>query len=56
MVIDKAVPPEQRIKPKRTYNVILAGITSLFMGIFLAFFLEYWENVKRKEEPVSNEQ
>jgi len=47
VVIDKAVPPEKRIKPKRMQNVMLAGITSLFIGIFLAFFLEYWENVKK---------
>src|SRR3989338_1051993 len=49
VVIDKAVPPEKRIKPNRTSNVMLAGITSIFIGIFLAFFLEYWENVRKSE-------
>ena len=49
-VIDPAIPPEKRIKPKRRLNVMLAGIVSLFAGIFLVFFLEYLENLKKREE------
>jgi tyrosine-protein kinase Etk/Wzc len=48
-VIDRAIPPEKRIKPKRKLNVMLAGIVSLFVGIFLVFFLEYMENLKQRE-------
>ncbi len=40
-VIDPAIPPEKRIKPKRALNVLLAGVVSLFLGVFLVFFLEY---------------
>jgi tyrosine-protein kinase Etk/Wzc len=47
-VIDPAVPPEKRIKPRRTLNVILAGIASLFFGILLVFFLEYIEKQKSR--------
>jgi uncharacterized protein involved in exopolysaccharide biosynthesis len=47
-VIDRAVPPEKRFKPKRRMIVILAGTVAVFMGVFLAFFLEYVENVKPK--------
>jgi len=49
-VIDTAIPPEKRIKPKRTLNVMLAGVVSLFAGIFLVFFLEYLENMKKREQ------
>ena len=45
-VIDPAIPPENRIKPKRTQNVLLAGVVSLFLGIFLVFFLEYLDKNK----------
>lgn len=45
-VIDPAIPPEMRIKPKRTQNVLLAGVVSLFLGIFLVFFLEYLDKNK----------
>lgn len=48
-VIDQAIPPEKRIKPKRTQNVLLAGVVSLFLGIFLVFFLEYL--AKQKSQP-----
>jgi len=45
-VIDRAIPAEKRIKPKRTLNVMIAGAVSLFLGIFLVFFLEYLEKQK----------
>ena len=49
-VIDPAIPPERRIKPNRTMNVLLAGIVSLFLGIFLVFFLEYLAKQKSKPQ------
>ena len=49
-VIDRAIPPEKGIKPKRRLNVMLAGVVSLFAGIFLVFFLEYLSNLKEPEE------
>jgi len=52
-VMDKAIPPEKRIKPKRRLNVMLAGVVSLFAGIFLVFFLEYISNLKQPEEQES---
>jgi uncharacterized protein involved in exopolysaccharide biosynthesis len=48
-VIDRAVPPEKRYKPKRKLIVLLSGTVALFMGVLLAFFLEYIENVKLRE-------
>jgi tyrosine-protein kinase Etk/Wzc len=42
-VIDSAVPPVDRIRPKRTPNVILAGLASLFLGVVVVFFQEYLE-------------
>ncbi len=48
-VIDRAIAPEKRVKPKRKLNVMLAGVVSLFVGIFLVFFLEYLANLKERE-------
>ncbi|MBF0224108.1 MAG: hypothetical protein HQK76_01520 [Desulfobacterales bacterium] len=42
-VLDKATPPEKRIKPKRAQMVILSFIIGLFLSIMLAFFMEYFE-------------
>jgi len=47
-VVDYAIPPEKKSKPSTTLNVLVAGVSSIFLGIFLAFFLEFW--VKFKEE------
>ncbi|MFA4911040.1 MAG: hypothetical protein WC649_08365, partial [Desulfobacteria bacterium] len=49
-VIDRAIPPEKRIKPNRRQNVMLAGVVSLFAGVFLVFFLEYLANLKEPKE------
>ena len=49
-VIDRAIPPEKRIKPKRKLNVMLAGVVSLFVGVFIVFFLEYLSNMKEEEK------
>lgn len=45
-VIEKAVPPEKKVKPKRMQMVILAMIASLFVSIFAAFSIEYMERIK----------
>ncbi len=49
-VIDRAVPPEKRIKPKRKLVVMLAGVVSLFAGVFAVFFMEFLANIKEREE------
>ena len=48
-VIDTAIPPEKKLRPKSTQNVALAAVVSLFLSIFLVFFLEYVTRQKEKE-------
>lgn len=38
------------VKPSIKKNIALAGIASLFAGIFLAFFAEYIEKIRNKSE------
>ena len=45
--LDKAVPADRKSKPKTVFNMAIAGITSLVVGILLAFFLEYVSGVKQ---------
>jgi len=54
-VIDRAIPSEKRIKPKRRQMVMLAGAVSLFAGVFLVFFLEYAANLKEPKEQCGEE-
>lgn len=47
-IIDPPKAPDKKSKPKRTIMVAIAFITSIFIGIFLAFFLNYLENAKSR--------
>jgi uncharacterized protein involved in exopolysaccharide biosynthesis len=47
-VLDPAMPPLKKSKPSTILNVLIAGISSIFLGIFLAFFLNFWEGFKKE--------
>jgi tyrosine-protein kinase Etk/Wzc len=49
-VIEKAIPPEKKIKPKRTQMVMLAGVVGFFISIFAAFFVEFLERSRSNPE------
>jgi tyrosine-protein kinase Etk/Wzc len=49
-VVDPAVPPELKYKPKRRLMVAIAGVLGLFLSIFLAFFLEFLHNASNDPE------
>jgi tyrosine-protein kinase Etk/Wzc len=42
-VIDRAIKPEVKSKPKTRLNIAIGFIMGIFVGIFGAFFQEYWE-------------
>ena len=48
-VIDKAIPPEKKAKPKRMQMVLLATFIGFFVSILLAFILEFIEKAKADE-------
>jgi len=41
-VLDRAVVPEKKCKPKRMQMVLLAGVMSLFVAVLVAFIREYF--------------
>jgi len=49
-VIEKAIPPEKRVKPKRKQMVMIATFSGLFFSVFAAFFMEYIEKLKSNPE------
>lgn len=52
-VLDRAVPAIHKSKPKIKLNMALAGAVSLFLGIFLVFFVEH---IQRQRLLMSNVQ
>ena len=49
-VIDKAIPPEKKAKPKRILMILIATFTGFFLSIFVAFFAEYKEKASTDPE------
>jgi uncharacterized protein involved in exopolysaccharide biosynthesis len=49
-LLDKAVVAERKSRPKTVLNMAIAGALSLFVGIFLAFVLEYVERIRKQEQ------
>jgi uncharacterized protein involved in exopolysaccharide biosynthesis len=37
--------PSEPVKPNKMLNITLAGAASLFVGIFMAFFMEYIKKI-----------
>ncbi len=46
-VIDRAVPPVKRASPKRSQICIMSFMAALFGAVFLAFFRDYLERMKK---------
>ncbi len=51
-VLDQAVRAERKSRPKTIWNMAIAGSLSLFIAIFMAFFLEYVERIRKQETAV----
>lgn len=49
-VIDKAVPPEKKVKPKRTVMVMLAAFIGFLLSAFASFLMEYRERANANPE------
>lgn len=54
-VLDPAIPAERKSKPSIRLNMMMAGALALFVGIFLAFLLQYLERVTGKPIAVPQE-
>ena len=49
-VLDYAVIPEKKYKPKVKFNMVISGVISLFLGIFLSFLKEFIKNTAKSEK------
>jgi len=53
-VIDRAEVPSYPVKPRKKRNILLAMVVGLFLGIGLAFLLEYLDNTIKLPEEVTD--
>jgi uncharacterized protein involved in exopolysaccharide biosynthesis len=54
-VLDEAVPPTKKSKPKRSLIVILATVTAFFCSIFVVFIQEYLSKLSPEDAAIINE-
>lgn len=43
-VIDKAITPENPVKPNKLMNIAIAAVLGVMIGLFIVFLLEYLDN------------
>ena len=49
-VLDSAIPAERKSRPSISHNMMIAGVLSFIVGIFLSFGLDYVERVRAQQE------
>lgn len=54
-VLDPAIPAENKSKPSIRQNMMIAGVLSLLIGIFLAFAVEYVGRVRAQQKVLRGE-
>lgn len=51
-IIDPPMPPDKKIKPQRGMMALLSLVVALLIGITIAQFIEYYENIKKHKGEV----
>lgn len=49
-VIRKAYEPEKPISPNKKLNLAISAVLGLMLGVFIAFFVEYWQTSGKAED------
>lgn len=49
IMVSQAVEPLQPVAPNKKLNLAISGILGLMLGVFLAFFIEYWNSTDPKK-------
>ncbi|WP_028841134.1 hypothetical protein [Thermodesulfobacterium hveragerdense] len=53
-VIEKPFVLDSPVKPRRELIIAVSFVSALFVGMFLAFILEWWDNAKRTRAKGNN--
>ena len=49
-VVSLATEPRSPIKPRKGQNILISGVLGLFVGVLVAFFVEYWEESREERK------
>jgi len=53
MVVSPAIEPTAPVAPKKMLNVAIAAVLGLMVGVFVVFFMDYWEKSGQSQAMVS---
>jgi len=46
--------PTRPTGPRKLMNILIAGFLGMFLGVFVVFFVEYWQSPRNTEaQPVA---
>lgn len=54
-LLSRAAAPEEPVSPRRLLNTVVAGALGVMVGVFGAFFLEYWQGEEISETTPAGE-
>ncbi len=54
LVVDKAIPPDKKDKPKRAYIIIGSAIGGLALALLIAFSINYYSEIKTRLNQFNN--
>jgi Uncharacterized protein involved in exopolysaccharide biosynthesis len=54
LVVDKAIPPDKKDKPKRAYIIIGSAIGGLALALLIAFSINYYREIKTRLNQFNN--
>ena len=52
--VDRAIKPDKRVSPKRSYMTAIGMLVSFFLWCFMAFFLDIWYEVTKPDDQVKD--
>lgn len=53
-ILDRAIPPDSAVRPRTRQTVIFAAAAGSFLGVFLAFFLEYLGTLRLRRKTAAS--
>lgn len=54
LVVDEAIPPDKKDKPKRAFIIVGSSIGGLALALLIAFLINYFNEIKTKINQASN--
>jgi len=52
IIVSRAYPTKNPVAPRKALNVAIAGVLGIMIGVFAAFFIEYWQTSEGEKKTI----